>query len=95
MTDSAHDVILKNRLALLPKAIVCVKTPHAHAVNCLVGGPRPALPWSWAWPRGHGSAARGLQYSTELTIAMGSSNVANLICFGVGMERISPVSVGE
>lgn len=38
MTDSAHDVILKNRLALLPKAIVCVKTPHAHAVNCLVGG---------------------------------------------------------
>lgn len=44
---------------------------------------------------GHQRAAMGLQYSTELTIAIGSSNVASRICLGVGMERISPVSVGE
>lgn len=83
MTDSAYDVILKNRLLLLPEAIVCEKTLHAHAVSCIAGGPWPALPWPWL--------ARGCQYSTELTMAMGSSNVASLICFGVGMESISPV----
>lgn len=93
MTDSAHDVNLKNLLVLLPT--VCVKTLHAHAVNCIVGGPWSALQWSWLWHRGQSCAAHGPQYSTELTIAIGSSNVANLICFGVGMERISPVSVGE
>lgn len=43
MTDSAYDVILKNRLVLLPEAIVCEKTLHAHAVSCIVGGPWPAL----------------------------------------------------
>lgn len=96
MTDSAHDVILKNCLVLLLDAIVCVKTLHAHAVNCIaVGRPWSALQRSWAWPRGHSYPARDLQYSTELTIAIGSSNVANRICFGVGMERISPASVGE
>lgn len=94
-TDSAHDVILKDRLVLLPEATVCVKTLHAHAVNCIVGGTTARTAVVWAWPRWRSSAARGLQYSTELTIAIGSSNVANLICFGVGMERISPVSGGE
>lgn len=91
MTDSAYDVILKNRLVLLPEAIVCEKTLHAHAVSCIAEGPWPALLRPWAWPE----AARGLQYSTELTIAMGSSNVASLICFGVGMDSISPASAGE
>lgn len=82
MTDSAYDVILKNRLVLLPEAIVSEKTLHAHAVSCIAGGP-------WA------EVAHGFQYSTELTMAMGSSNVASRICFGVGMESISPASVGE
>lgn len=36
MTDSAHDVILTNHLVLLLKAIVCVETLHAHAVNCII-----------------------------------------------------------
>lgn len=45
MTDSAYDVILKNRLVLLlPEAIVCEKSLHAHAVSCIAGGPWPALP---------------------------------------------------
>lgn len=60
MTDSAYDVILKNRLVLLPEAIVREKTLHAHAVSCIAGGgtmasaPGPALstppssPWPWA-----------------------------------------------
>lgn len=96
MTDSAHDVILKNCLVLLLETIVCVKTLHVHAVNCIAGGrPWSALQHSWAWPRGLSYPARDLQYSTELTIAIGSSNAASRICFGVGMERISPVSVGE
>lgn len=44
MTDSAYDVILKNRLVLLPEAIVREKTLHAHAVSCIAGGgPWPVL----------------------------------------------------
>lgn len=49
MTDSAYDVILKNHLVLLPEAIVCEKTLHAHAVSCIAGGPWPALP-GHGWP---------------------------------------------
>lgn len=43
MTDSAYDVILTNRLGLLPEAIFCEKSLHAHAVSCIAGGPWPSV----------------------------------------------------
>lgn len=48
--NSAYDVILKNRLVLLPEAIVCEKTLHAHAVSCIAGGPWPTLLLGLAGP---------------------------------------------
>lgn len=97
MIDSAHDVILKNPLVLLPRAViaVCMRTLHAHAVQRVAEGTTFLTAAASDLAPREQACSRGLQYSTELTIAIGSSNVASLICLGVGMERISPVSAGE